>query len=387
MRSRLKTGALFIASIFFSLLLGEMLTRAIIPQQLIDANPDIWRYDDRVGYRHKENADAIVNSGQGPHRFVTDEYGYRICPVRVDTNARSPDITLLALGDSFLEAVSLNNEQTIPELLGRRLREKYGLEVKALNAGTSGWDPNYYLLEAQRSLALQKVDLGMVFLFIGNDIVEKFDTTAQTGLLTNKPRTQFRTIGEWLYFNLVGPVRTFIEARSHLYILIRHQAYAFFSWLGVITRTPMDVFFIEQKDSTRWEVTADICERIRLEFGRYGIPVLFVLLPPLYQVNEELFYRYAKCYGLSKDEAGLEQPNRLLAEAFTRRSLLLIDPLYCLRRKADQGLELYGKVDRHFSAAGHEAVAEFLLPCVEGCLQARLSKNPGAPDITDSTAR
>ncbi len=190
MHSRLKTLALFLVTVVLALAAGEILTRSVAPQHLINADPDIWRWDERVGYRHKENANAVVNSGEGPHRFMTDQNGYRISRI-ADRDGGDFAITLLAIGDSFIEGLSVENEQTIPEVLANKLGLKYHLKVRALNAGTSGWDPNYYLLETLRSLALQQVDLGLIFLFSGNDIVAQFDTLAQTGLITNRPKTKF----------------------------------------------------------------------------------------------------------------------------------------------------------------------------------------------------
>ena len=368
MHNRLKTLALFFCSVVLALAAGEILTRWVTPQHLIDADPDIWRYDDRVGYRHKENADAIVNSGEGPHRFITDRNGYRVSRIENRTD-QSADIALLAIGDSFIEGVSVENEQTIPGILANRLSLKYDLKVGDLNAGTSGWDPNYYLLEVRRSLAQQRVALGLVFLFCGNDIVAQFDTSALSGLLTNKPRAEFHNFAEWFHFRIIGPVRTSIEARSHLYILFKHQAYAFFSWLGISTRVKPQVFFRAEEDSPRWEVTANICLAIAEEFQSRNVPVIFVLLPPVFQVNENLFYSYAKFYGIARDSTDLEQPNRQLAAEFSARSLTLLDPLNYLREQFSRGAMLYGAIDRHFNASGHQAVAQFLQPYVEAALE------------------
>ncbi len=370
----MRTVALLIATLLIAVLMGEVAVRLIAPQQLIDANPDIWRWDERVGYRHKENADAIVMTGESPHHFFTDAYGYRINrPAATPQPDARPSLTILAIGDSFVEGLAVENEQTIVEVLARQLSEHFGFICRGLNAGTSGWDPNYYLLEAQRSLASQKIDLALVFLYVGNDIVDRFDTTA-AGLATNRPRTQFKTISEWLYFRVIGPARSFIEARSHLYILIKHQAYAFFSWLGITTRIKPREFLCSERNSPRWEITAEICSKVQQVFEQHHIPVCFVLLPPIYQVNQDLFTRYAKFYGIQPHEADLEQPNRLLAATFANHSLRLIDPLHCLRGRAEQGIKIHGEIDRHLSAAGHEAVADYLFPIAKDYLQSLLAE-------------
>jgi hypothetical protein len=100
-------------------------------------------------------------------------------------------------------------------------------------------------------------------------------------------------------------------------------------------------------------------------FQDHGAPAIFVLIPPVYQVQEELFHRYTKLFSIPDNEVDLEQPNKLLAAAFREQGLILLDPLEHLRKEADRGISHYGRVDRHFNPAGHEAVAEYLFPYIE----------------------
>jgi hypothetical protein len=117
--------ALLVVGLAVSLILGECLVRILNPQKLIDADLALWQPDSQVKFRHKPNLDVVINCGEGPHRFMTDEFGYRINAMDKSAPGIQPDLSILTLGDSFLEAVSCNNEETIPSLLAQRLEEKY----------------------------------------------------------------------------------------------------------------------------------------------------------------------------------------------------------------------------------------------------------------------
>ncbi|HEX7344523.1 MAG TPA: hypothetical protein VF398_09675, partial [bacterium] len=314
MKNLFKVFVLFTGSVLFSLLIGEIAVRMVAPQQLIDADQDIWRTDNQLGYRHKEWANTFINNGEGRHRFITDQHGYRVTSPNTATPTDSAfDASLLIIGDSFLEAVSVDNDSTIPQLLAKNLQIGWRKRVFAANPGTSGWNVNHYYLEAKRSLALRHFDLGIVFLFLGNDIVESVDTLARTAQASVQlPATNLAAaLSEWRT-NFSGSLEQFLAGHSELFLFIKMQAYAHFSRIGIITRKDPKEFFVSERGSRRWKITSEICTMIQHEFNRYGTPVFFVLLPPVYQVNVEYFDQYASFHKLAADAYDLDQPNKIL---------------------------------------------------------------------------
>lgn len=369
---------LALASFFVGLFFCEIAVRIFSPQQLIDYHQNIWRPDDQLGYRHRENANTVINNGEGPHRFVTDQYGYRInSPTPTDFSNSNYGLSILNIGDSFLEAVSVDNAETIPQILARRLQEDYGKNIFAANPSTSGWNVNHYYLEAKRSLSVLHFDLAIVFLFIGNYIVAYKDTTVKTPLGSVRIRAANRkeALNRWRR-EFSWMLEKWLEANSQLFIFVKQHAYMYFSKIGIITRKDPKEFFTSELASPRWQITAEICADIRNECESQRTTVIFVLIPPIYQVQENLFYDYAHFHNLPDSSFDLDQPNRLLALEFSKRSLVLADPLRFLRQEADKGRRLYGRVDRHLNPAGHHAVAEFLLPVVEECLEPVLVEKP-----------
>ena len=72
---------------------------------------------------------------------------------------------MLALGDSFLEALQVEYEDTMTAYIERGLFAQLGAEVQVVNTGVSGWDPNQYLMQAREELANDTYDLVVVFLY------------------------------------------------------------------------------------------------------------------------------------------------------------------------------------------------------------------------------
>jgi hypothetical protein len=352
-------------------LLCEILVRFVAPQNLIDRKQPIWCADETLGHRNTPSSNLMINTGEGYVHFITDQDGYRInFSNRHTYPVDSADITILMLGDSFLEALALENEQTIPEVLSKLLSEKHELRVRAVNAGVGGYTPSQYYLEVRRSLAIREYDLGVVFLYVGNDCVARIDTlfgsdvkSARDRFVRQKaPRKQNI---KYLVTKNLNDIGKFLEERSHLFVLIKYQAYYYFPKFGFATRNFPKIFFKSSQGSRRWETVAEICSLIQFEFNSRNVPVIFVLLPPVYQSYETHFYDYMKFANIPRDSLDINLPNRMLAASFEKRSLHLVDPLDHMHQKVKDGFEMYGTVDRHLNAQGHLVLAEYLLPITE----------------------
>jgi hypothetical protein len=151
-------------------------------------------------------------------------------------------------------------------------------------------------------------------------------------------------------------------------MLMKQQAYTFFSAIGWTSLVVPKECFVSERNSPCWDQTAWMCSKIASEFQRYGVPVIFVPLPMVYYVQPELFYDHMDFLKIPRDSVDLEQPHRLLKEAMRQDSLRVIDPLEHMRKQARQGLAMHGKIDRHFNPAGHESVTEYIFPYVEEIL-------------------
>ena len=88
---------------------------------------------------------------------------------------------------------------------------------------------------------------------------------------------------------------------------------------------------------------------------------LFLLIPGSYQVDEAEFNRFQKMFKIDPASIDLDQPSRLITQEFSARGLTVLDSTGTLRAATLSGnADLYGRIDNHFSAEGHEVVARYL---------------------------
>lgn len=365
---------LLLCGLAAGLLLAEGLVRLAAPQQLIVLRPDIWIPDDGLGWKRAPGLDTRINTGEREVRLVTDESGRR-APGGVPPSA--PKLRILALGDSFLEALQVEYGDSLAGRLSEGLARRVGGPVRVNVAGVAGYGPNHYLIQARRELARTEYDGVLVFLYPGNDVVK--ERRSRFPPKTPETRHEFRwprslqpreLIDSFLY-----PANDVLETRSHLFVLLRTRLPSIKSRLVALrhaakkeTTDPARLFAdrvynSELADSPRWALTAEICADIDALARRHGIPALFVLFPGKVWVEPEALATEARSLGIDPSWFDLEQPFQRLEEELDARELEHVSTLEAFRAARHGGAEeLFGRVDTHLSPAGHRLLAREILP-------------------------
>jgi len=366
-KNSIKNVGLLILSVVVSLLIGEILVRIVTPQQLIVHSHHVWRPDETIGWRHMENANTQINTGEGTVHFVTDSNGYRINYSAENEIGAGPDISIITIGDSYLEAVQVENRYTMPQVIRRTLSDKYRKRVDAVNDGVGAWGPNHYLMEAKLALAKRKYDLGIIFIYAANDIVINKQSSFSPEVVSAQHHFRFPRSLKWseLKINVFYPINDLLETSSHLFVLLKNRFQTIRSRIGLTAAYFPSVFMLSEKDSKRWQITVEICQEIEHVFAENGTPVFFVLLPAPYQVHKDEFYRYVEMFDIKLDSVYIDQPNTILGDMFESKSLHLIDPLKHMRKIAEHGQVMYGHIDNHFNECGNRVVAEYIIEIVE----------------------
>jgi hypothetical protein len=351
---------------------GEATVRLLAPQQLIIKRPDIWQPTDTLGWTHRPNVNTTINTGERTARVFTDGDGFRVGRAgRVEGQRR-----ILLLGDSFMEALQVDYEQTLAGLLETRLGTRVGQTVAVRNTAVGGWDPPQYLMEARREIGREPFDLVLVSVYLGNDVVSRRVERYPPGPPVDVPFHRLRLPRHLTYAELVDavlyPINDILKARSQLYILVKKQA----STLRMRVGLTADYFPVEllrrEADSPRWGVTAQICRDIRDLARAHDVPTLFMLIPAPFQADTAAFYRALKGFTIDSSAVDLDQPERLLASAMRAYGLDLVDVLAEFRQAERSGRRLYGTVDPHLSPAGHDLLERLVEPVVA----AKLSHPP-----------
>lgn len=358
-RRLLLNSLLLVVSLGLATCAAEIGVRLAAPQQLILLRPDLWMPADTVGWLRRSNVDARVNTGEGTVRLITDDQGFR-----VGGDGRREGVPVLLLGDSFMEALQVEHEDSFAGLLDVSLSSAAGAPVAVRNAGINGWAPVQYLARARALLPQDDYRLVITAVYVGND--------AQPARVDYSPprqqvqRHRFRLPRSFSSTEFVDawlrPINDFLEERSHLFILIRSQAETMRMRAGLSPLYFPQEFRKSEADAQRWSIAAEISQEISELAEMHGARALFVLIPADFQVIPAKFDQYVRGFSIDTDSVDIDQPNRRLNEEMSRRGLHVVDALPRFRELTGTGPSLYGKVDQHMSAAGHRALADLVTP-------------------------
>jgi hypothetical protein len=369
-----------------ALLGGELAVRLLAPQQLILKRTDIWQPADTIGWMHRPNVNTTINTGERRVSFRTDGDGYR---VPRSGRREGADQTVLLLGDSFMEALQVDYEQSLPGLLDARLSSALHRTVAVRNSGVGGWNPDQYLLFLRRAVGRETIDLLLVSLFMENDIVtvQRDRVDPRPPALVHPLRWPSRlawseVVDAWLY-----PINDALEVRSHLFILLKNWLQAPLMRLGLTEAEFYPVYLKSEVESERWAITAETCRQIAEVAKSHGIPMLVVQIPASYQVDTAIFRKYTQGFRLDPSAIDLDQPNRIMQARLHQAGIHVIDALPALRQAFAAGVRPYGSVDRHFSPEGHEIVAALVQDTVAGLLVARKQAGSAQARVREAGVR
>ena len=341
--------------------LGEAAIRLLQPQQLIVVRPDIWQPADTVGWRARPSLRTSINTGEGTVSLLTDAHGFRVGRSGAAADAKR---RVLLLGDSYMIALQVEYEETLASKLEGLLTDQLGEPVAVRNTGVAGWGPSQYYSQAAAELRDTTFDLVLVGLYVGNDAVPVFEPNIPARQAVPRRDLRMPRRLSWGEFvdALFYPVNDFLERRSHLFVFLKSRLQTTLMRVGLTATYFPDEFRRTEATSPRWDVTAEICERIATAAREQGIPTVFFLIPTTFQVDSAVFAHYVRGFGLDPAAVDLEQPTRLLHEGLQRRGLRVIDLLPAMRRAHETGGALFGQIDEHWTARGHDLAARVLAP-------------------------
>ena len=136
------------------------------------ANPSdeslFWRHSEELGWALSPGSSGRFTNGGFDGLVSTDEYGLRRNSV---TGTYQPDYeTILFLGDSTVASLEVDDEETVPAVLERRLRAQ-GRKVNVINLGVRGYGTDQSFLSARLHAArLRPVEI--IYMYVGNDMYE-----------------------------------------------------------------------------------------------------------------------------------------------------------------------------------------------------------------------
>lgn len=352
---RLQLGSIVLGgALVASLLIAEVLVRVVAPQP-----PGLTHQDSYGLALHYPSITRFLP--QYGHAVSFNSAGMRD---REHALEKPPGVfRVLVLGDSFMEAVQVPFESSLPAILERDLAARTGMRVEVINAGVSGWGTDDALRFLERYGLAYAPDLVVVAMTLHNDVSDNLREawhTIQGGRLVDK---QVPPLPSFEYAKL--RVKAFLAVRSHLVQLWRKVRYA--DMMDGIARD-LDQHVLsmlrttEAPDVTRGlQLTRLLLGAIADSVKQHGGSTAVVVLPIIHQLSDSALATFASEAKLPPSSLGSTRPQDRIRPIADSLGLQMIDLLPEFRRQVAQGRSLYIEWDGHWNASGHRVAASVIV--------------------------
>jgi lysophospholipase L1-like esterase len=266
-----------------------------------------------------------------------------------------PDGTfrILMVGDSFVEGIQVDQDQTLPAQLEALLNRQSGTPIEVINAGVSRYATDNVLLFLESEGLRYQPDL-VIYAFFPNDVVEIQENNLFE-LVDGQP------IQHRVSISLVDRARLFLYDYSYLYrfarglsIRMQHESDTTLIRTELGKIHPTYRAELRPEEAYAWDLIACLLERMVSITTESGAKFVVVSLPEDFQSEDRLWERVEQ-----SDEPLLrDAPNRMLAKAVPE-GIPYFDLLPDFRVAA-QAQTLYYPMDHHFNPAGQALAAELI---------------------------
>jgi hypothetical protein len=377
----LKLGAralLVVVGVALPLLVLEVALRIFGPIVPGNYETGVWAEGHPVvGHYHIPGATAWIREPEFTTYLRFNRFGLR--GPEIPTEKLSAIRRVLLLGDSFLEAKQVSEQDALPDRLNVRLQDGMAPPTELLNAGTFDWSQVHEHLYLRHAGPILRPDLVLQFFYVGNDVSDLWprsrgelrDLERPVATVDEDGRLQFP---EWRRRTpdqrdrlLGGLNRRSTVLRTYETGVLDKLRYGERDGLGIEGQL-LEVFrFKETPQETRaWKTVEALLLATRDEAERQGARYALVIVPGKWQVHKEDWQALLAARDEPDDDRWvLRGPNRRLTQLAEAHQIPVLDLLPPMRDAADAGRRLYHGVDIHWNAAGHEvaaqSVAEFLI--------------------------
>ena len=328
-------------------------------------------YDPVLGWRHVPNFRGGFRTSEYSVQVTINSKGLR--DEEIPYEKPPGGYRVLALGDSFLAATHVRQDQMMTKLLQGLLRERLAPRpVDVVNAGVSGYGQAQEYVYLETEGYRYAPDVVLVVVFLGNDLIDnirdsdgKFD------------RPLFELDGDDRLVQTKRPDRAPKRRPAPDAALLRTSTAYNFLRSGVLDkleqpaertgetgRDPGQDFEVyerrpSQKLRRAWEVTEELLAAIADRAERGGARTVVAGAPSFRALDPARFGESVATQGLDPTRYDPELPNRLLGQACARRGLAYLDLLPALRGAAADGQgDVFYPKNTHWAPAGQRAAAE-----------------------------
>lgn len=408
LRGLLSRLLLVVFGIAFPLFLTEGAVRVLGIAPPADLQPPLWAPHPYLGWFHAPNQAGMVYSEYGEYRAPVriNARGLRDREIGYDNPAHA--FRILALGDSFVEALQVPLETTFTHQMETLLAsDEHPVEV--INAGVGGWGTDqeaiFFAIEGFR----YQPDLVLLFVFPHNDVLNNFQPLESArvhgavqkpffhleGGQLVEPDFPFEPVeaprrsappllatGEWLNGHLASYRLVAPYLREIPFVVRSLGATGLLGGMAAFVaddpEAPLMYDVYRQPPSAEWaeawQLTEAIIRRLDTEVrSRRGQLGVIVIGAPE-QVYGDRWAAALTRYPQLKDGTwDLDAPNRRLAGFLSTTGIAHLD-LLPVFRSASEALDaprLHFQRDGHWTPAGHQLVARTVADFVRSLGESR----------------
>lgn len=341
-----------------------------------DTGPYLKR-DERLGHIH---VPGFVGWMRGPE-YTTQ---VRISPLGLRdprTSYEKPPDTfrIVLLGDSFVEGVQVNEQETVAQQLEAILNDGSPRRVEVINAGVAAYGTAQELLFFEQEVQRYQPDVVVLFFFAWNDVKNnshRLEIPERNLRLALKPYFELDRQGQ---LNLipgpppapVPPAIQLMRAHSWLYNIFEGTIFAQLGPQfvrqdievvgGAITPT-RGLYTVNQGEEWEraWRLTTALLARLRDRSAEHGAPLLIASVPG-WEVDLDWWHRMMTRERSSTKGLDPDFPMQRLGAAAEEVGVPFLDLLPGMRQATEDGQgPLYYPKDGHWNAAGHAFAARAL---------------------------
>lgn len=343
---------------------------------------------DRVlGYQKRPGLIATSYDEHGEVRIQTNSSGFRgrDLPSAPDPSA----FRTLFVGDSFLHAAAIRDEDLMPEVLVRCLAER-GVATEAYVTASSDFGTAQELLLLRRHAPAIRPDVVVLALYPANDVANNcFELCGKTSARTGdylRPYLVPTDAGE-LEITYANPIRAFLRRHLRSFAVLEHRVLTMAEergrdwprmWpagktltqrlrSGQAPRERYELFRDHAQDHV-WEIAWKRTERLLLAFrdetSRIGAQLVVLVIPKNDQVQNDGYCHYIDmlCRMLTDhslhDVVDWNLPEERLHAFFRREGIDAVFLLEDLRQALRKTSALVYGADLHLAARGHRIAGE-----------------------------
>jgi hypothetical protein len=392
---------LFTLSLIVSLFFTEIILRQIFP---LESERPTHRLDYRIphpvfGWALKPGAEFINQTSEASIRVRYNSKGWR----DIEHNIHNPSgkIRILLLGDSFMEAYSVNLEDTFFRQL-KKLAEAEDIDIEIINLGVGGYGTLQEYLVFHEVGKLYKPDIVLLAFYLANDIRNNsFDLesliNSDSIKVKSRPFLDSSDEKNWKitpidYDGAFSRYRKAIEKRSYFLQRLQRKSALVSALLKLYDR--VKVFFVNNDPDSvpphnknisesnkylalygenycdeppeytnAWETTKRILSRLNDEITEMDSSLFVFSVPAMHNVDAEAM-EFVKKYAPDSTKLCLEETPSYerLKSILEELHIKYLDLLPAFRNVTwNNKMNLFRDCDRHWNEAGHRLAAKLVL--------------------------